>query len=155
MILMPQLNSISAWRGLDTPVDFNLCKELGVEVYEVGAPGGIIVTSPNDFSIEILIPENIDINDQCFLEKFKTYYDKYFDNVEINNNDILINGKKIQGSGSVRANGMYLFMTQVSFEDHFDIINQICQKKSSKQPGIIDSTILSKQMLQEEVLSWL
>lgn len=154
-IFIPTLQKTSIWLGVGSDIDRQLCSDLGLDIFEVGANGGTIVTSPDDFSFEVLFPDFIDVDDRYFLNKFYNFYKKYFDDVVIDGNDILINGVKIQGSGSIQTNEMFMFMCQVSFVDNVETINKICTKNSGKQAGCIDTSVLTKEMIYEEVLSWL
>lgn len=154
-VFIPTLAKTSIWKGLDAMIDRKICYMLDIDVFDVGANGGVIVTSPEDLSLEILIPDNLDVDFNYFLERFYKFYKKYFDDVVIDNNDILINGVKVQGSGYIENNGMFMFLSHISFVDNSKIIGQVCIKTSDKQAGWIDSNVLTKEMLYQEVMSWL
>ena len=51
--------------------------------------------------------------------------------------------------------GMSAITVQVTFEDHNDLITDICTKKSDKVVGYIESDILTREVLEEEVMAWL
>jgi hypothetical protein len=153
-VYIPTASDVFAWHGSET-IDYDLCKSLGVTVYEMRYLGGTIISGPEDFSIAVIIDENTDVTSDYFMNRFYSYFRQYFSNVVLNNNDILINDKKILGSMTRRANGMFIFATQVSFVDRTNLINQICPPDSGKIPGCIDNSILTKEMLKNEVLSWL
>ena len=117
--------------------------------------GGNIVSGPEDFSMGILLPNTIDVSLDYFLVLFADIYKKYFSNVIIDNNDIMINNQKIQGSIFFEANNMFFYGTEITFSDKSNLIQKFCHKEQEKIPGYIDSSILSKDKLQEEILQWL
>ena len=80
---------------------------------------------------------------------------KYFNDVFISGNDILINGMKVLGSMNRRVNGMYIFACQVSYANHLDLINKLCSKSSDKIPGFINKNQMPREVLKNEVLTWL
>lgn len=154
-IWMPIADSVFVWHG-DDAIDEALCEELGVEIYQMpNFIGGNIVSGPSDFSMTVCIPADIDITTEYMLDRLKEIMDKYVDGVTIDGNDFLLNGRKVMGVMNLRVNGMYLFACHISYADHTEYINQICGKKSTKIPGYIDSSLLPKQTLKNEVLAWL
>lgn len=154
-IWIPAADSVFVWHG-DDVIDEALCEELGVKIYQMpNFIGGNIVSGPSDFSMTVCIPADIDISTDYMLGKLKGIMDKYIDGVTIDGNDFLIDGHKIMGIMNLRVNGMYLFACHVSYADHTEYINKICEKKTDKIPGCIDSTKLPKQTLKDEVLAWL
>jgi hypothetical protein len=151
----PIIDKLFVWHGNEY-IDTELCDELGVGIYQMpDFVGGNIVSGPEDLSLAFCIPADIDITTEYILNKLKEIMDKYIDGVTIDGNDFLLNGRKIMGVMNLRANGMYLFACHISYADHTEYINQICGKKSAKIPGHIDSSLLPKQTLKNEVLAWL
>ena len=53
------------------------------------------------------------------------------------------------------TNNLFVWAAQISFSDHSELIQKVCNKKSAKTPGYIDNTKLNKEQLEREVLSWL
>lgn len=154
-IWIPTADSVFVWHG-DDAIDEALCEELGVEIYQMpNFIGGNIVSGPSDFSMTVCIPADIDITTKYMLNRLKEIMDKYIDGVIIDGNDFLLDGRKVMGVMNLRVNGMYLFACHISYADHTEYINQICQKPTEKVPGYIDSSLLPKQTLKNEVLAWL
>lgn len=141
------------WHG-NEEIDLELCNSLDIDILTLDYFGGNIVSGPEDFSMGFLVPKTIDVTFEYVLNRFASFYKKYFDDVVIDNNDILINGNKVQGSICFDGNGMFFFGTAISFTDRTDLIKKICKKESTKIPGFIDSNILSKEVLIKEVNSW-
>lgn len=153
-IWIPTADKVFVWHGNDV-LDRDLCAELGVQVYDMNYIGGTIVSGADDLSFALIIPEDIDISTSYMLLKIKSIMDKYFTDVAIDGNDILINGKKVLGSMQRRVNGMYIFACQIGYADRLKYISQLCSKQSTKAPGFIDSASLPKCRLKDEVLAWL
>lgn len=141
------------WHG-NEEIDLDLCDSLNIDILTLDYFGGNIVSGPEDFSMGFLVPKTIDVTFEYVLNRFANFYKKYFNDVVIDNNDILINGNKVQGSICFDGNGMFFFGTAISFTDRTDLIKKICKKESTKVPGFIDSNILSKEVLIKEVKSW-
>ena len=117
------------------------------------ADNGVIITSNGDLRI-VLITNEIEIEIEYFLNKLKQYLSIFFENVIVDNNDILIDNKKVCGSGFMKINNMNIYMFQITFVDRIELIKKIC-KNSIKEPGFIDSKILSPYKLKDEFISWL
>lgn len=153
-IWIPTADEVFVWHGNDA-LDRDLCTELGVQVYDMNYIGGTIVSGADDLSFALIVPEDIDISTSYILQKIKSIFDKYFANVIIDGNDILITGKKVLGAMQRRVNGMYVFACQISYADRLKYISQLCSKQSAKTPGFIDRGILPKNVLKNEVIACL
>lgn len=143
------------WHGKDEELNRELCKELGYEVIPLDYNGGNIVTGVGDFNFIFVCRKVVNINTQWFMQKFASYFSKFFDDVVCNENDILINGKKIMGSMQRESGTMYEFATQISFVDRSEDIYKICPPTGEKKPSAIPSGYFSCDDLWDEVLSWL
>ena len=153
-IYISHSNGLYAFHG-SLDIDYTLCKELGIQVAELYHQGGTIIGSDKDLGIEIIAPAEVGLNSKIIMAKFYEIISKYVEDVAIDGNDILIEGKKVLGSMERRLGRVYVWAAQISFEDHSEIIKKICNKHSIKQPGYIDSTFLTKEQLQNEVMAWL
>lgn len=153
-VFMPKVDNTIVCFGTEK-VNFDYCKEHNISCYDLRYTGGTIVSSPDDMELHILIPNNIGIDTEYFLNKFCDFYKNYFNDVKINGNDILINGKKVQGIMYLRSGDMWLFGSHISFADNTELVKNICFKEMVKPVGYIDPNILSREVLKEEVLSWL
>lgn len=154
-IWIPTADSVFVWHGNDV-IDEKLCEQLAVKIYQMpDFVGGNIISGPSDFSMTVSIPASIDITTEYMLDKMKSIMDKYIDGIVIDGNDFMLNGRKVMGVMNLRANGMYMFATHVSYIDYTDYINQICQKPAQKIPGFIDEAVLPRDTLKNEVLEWL
>lgn len=153
-IYIPIADGLYAYHGTDI-IDYDLCKELNVRVVELNYQGGTIIGSSEDLSIEIVMPVDIGYEQFLIISKIHEIINSYIDNVSISGNDILINGGKVMGSMMRRVGNVFVWAAQISFGEYYDIIAQICNKKSIKTPSYIDSEKLTKNKLESEVLKWL
>lgn len=151
---IPTADEVFVWHGND-PIDEKICKELGVHIYDMNYIGGTIVSGPEDLSFAVIVPESIDIGTSYILDKIKEIMSKYLDDVVIDGNDILVGGLKVLGSMNRRVNGVYVFACQISYADRLDYIKRLCSKQSVKTPGFINSMLLPKETLKNEVIAWL
>lgn len=153
-IYISTADSLYAFHGSDD-IDYELCEQLGVCVAELYHQGGTIIGDKGDFGIEIVAPKEIGLNTNFILNKFFEIIDKYEDNAVISGNDILINNEKVLGSMCRSVGDVFVWAAQVSFEEHDEIIKQVCQKQSSKKAGRIKHEALTKEVFEKEVLKWL
>lgn len=153
-LLFNENNETFVYRLTDEMND-EYCINNGIPVYDIYADGGTIVVKNGDLSIAIIIPDDIEINSEYILNGIKNILLKYFEHVEVNNNDIMIDNKKCIGSASINKNGMLAFVASCSFSDKTELIRNICTAPSSKIAGYIDSSILSRDRLKEELSLWL
>jgi lipoate-protein ligase A len=80
---------------------------------------------------------------------------KYISNVSVDRNDILVNGEKVSGSMMREVLKSSIWAAQITFGDYSEYIEKICQKPAIKKPSRIISTILTRDLLEEEILAWL
>ena len=138
-------------------INIEYCKQNNIPIYNYGTFGGAVVVSPGDYNIGIVVPAELDLNSNFFLNKITIILNKYFENVKVDNNDILINNKKVLGSAGFGNEEFFFFVAQISFSDKSELIQRICGdiEEGGKQPGYINSNILSSNQLKEELLIWL
>lgn len=138
-------------------INMKYCEDNNIPVYNYGTFGGAVVVSPGDYNIGVVLPLIIDLDSTFFLNNIASILEKYFLNVKVDNNDILIDNKKVLGSAAFGNKDFFFFVAQISFSDKIELIQNICGEidKNGKQPGYIDPTILPAQILKEELLAWL
>lgn len=145
---------IHAYHG-NQPIDYDLCKELDVEVVELKYNGGTIIGSADDLSIIIISPEEVGLTHEFIINKIVEIISQYIPNTTINSNDILVNGEKVSGSMTRTLMGSFVWAAQISFRDYSDYIAKICQKPAIKKPAYIDSSLLTRDQLEKEIIAWL
>ena len=130
------------------------CAECNIPIYPYYTRGGSSVATAGDFLLGICMPKTDGVNEAAFLlEQICSIFRRYSDAVfESNGNDILMNGKKILGSARYAQNGMVVLINYLSFSDKKELIENICLKHSTKQPGYID--FMSRDAFRKEVIEW-
>ena len=147
-------NGIHAYHG-NQPIDYRICRKLGVRVVELGYDGGTILGSADDLSIIIVAPIEAGLNHELIINKYCEIISKYIPNVTIDRNDILVDGNKVCGSMERTIGIVYEWAAQVSFADYSEYISQICNKPPIKTPAYIDSNLLTRDQLEKEIVNWL
>lgn len=153
-IYISTADGLYAFHG-SNDIDYDLCRDLGVCVAEVYHKGGTIIGDKEDFGIEIVAPSYIGLDLQYILNNIYKILNKYIDNISIVGNDFIVDGEKIMGSMERSLGDTYVWAAQFSFGNHDDIIKKICKKKMIKKPGQINQNIISKDILEKEVVRWL
>lgn len=151
-ILMPTTNRLFVWTG-EGDLNKDYCCEHNIEIINLGYVGGTIVTGPQDFSLMITFPNNIDVDTRYILEKFYDFFSERLDNVVIDHNDILVNNKKVLGAMQIYHEHLFVFACEISFSDHADEISHICTKRSEKDPGYISE--FTRETMVRMVKEWL
>lgn len=143
--------------NMKKPLNIEYCEENNIPIYPYNSFGGNIVATEEDYGLVLIFPSSIDISQQFILNKFITLLQKYLNNqFLIQDNDVLMDGKKIIGSGNYSNNGMTFMLFYFSMSDKGNLIFNICgEPMTNKIPGYIDTTILSTQQLKKELLIWL
>ena len=138
------------WNGNGSTFNNHFCEVCGIPVYPLQTGGGTIVSTKGDLNIGICVPERMGMDARFILERLADIFRKHTDKtVEVSGNDVLVDGCKVLGSSTYNGNGMFMFITPVSFSDKTELIANICTKHSEKQPGHID--FMSSAALRQEV----
>jgi len=146
-------NDLFAWTGTDD-FDENKAKEYGMQVHKMDYIGGTMIIDKADLSGAISVSSKLDINFDYFANKFLEFLkSKGEQNVILDNNDILVDGKKVFGGASYRTDDMYVFLFVATFSDNLNIVKEFCPLNKDKMPGFITKT--NSNEMVEEVLSWL
>lgn len=153
-IYIPTEDGIHAYHGNDS-IDYELCKSLGVRVVELNYAGGTIIGSSADLSILMVFPKEMGMNHPTVINKFREIISKYVPNVSRHGNDIMVDGEKVSGSMTRYVGDSFVWAAQVSFADYTEYIQKICNKKQIKKPAYIDSSLLTRDQLEEELIAWL
>lgn len=157
VVLCINNEKIYAWHCNDD-IDTELFNDYGIPIYETGAEGGTILGGPDDLDIAIILSH--DDFDECnFYKYFNSRLATYLSaalpehEVVVDNNDILIDGKKIMGSSIAISDECLLYMAHISFYDFSALAKILCSKESTKTPGCVPAE-LSRATLITELKSW-
>ena len=127
-------------------------EKYNITTYEGGYLGGTIVGGAGDLSIGIFYPRSIDIRNKIILEKIVNILQKYNINALIDNNDILVNNKKVLGAATLETANYYGFVAYIGFNDNADLVIEICGEHD-KKPGFLEG--ITAEQLMEELRQWL
>lgn len=136
--------------------DYAVIEEHGYTPVKLGydSSNGPILSSDGDLRIYLVYPANIILHYDYFSNKIVNFLSRYFENVRLDNNDIMLDNKKIIGGASTIMNNMRIVVFQINFVDKLSDIQAICGI-TNKVPGYIDSSIVSAEDVKNEFLSWL
>lgn len=141
------------------PNDFeniDLLVGYGLEPLKIGytAQNGIIISSDGDLRIFLIYPGEIEILSEHFLGFFRDTLEEVYENVTIDKNDVLIDGKKVIGTVLFPHMNMNVFVAQVTYTSNKALIKEICGE-TAKIPGKIDKTLISPYTLKNRFAQWL
>lgn len=141
--------------GTAINTNFEYCTECNIPVYPYYTNGGSIVATDGDFMFGIIINQINGTREFSFLlEQISYIFKKYSEkNFTVSGNDILMDGKKVLGCTVYKENDMVAIMAYLTFSEKKDLIEKICLKHSTKQPGHID--FMTRDDFCEEVKAWL
>ena len=130
--------------------------EMGYKTIPMGynSENGVILSFDGDLRIYLIVPNNIDVDDITFLLKLKNHFVSLGLNAVVKDNDILIDDKKVCGSGMFSINVMLNIVYQINFTDHIEEIEKICGK-GRKRPGFIPNDIITPEELKDVFVSWI
>ena len=135
---------------------YSIMQNMGYKVVSMGynSENGVILSFDGDLRVYLIVPNTIDVDDITFLLKMKRYFVSLGLNAVVKDNDILVDGKKVCGSGMFSINGMLNIVYQINFTDHIKEIENVCGK-GEKRPGFIPTNILTPETLKDEFISWI
>lgn len=153
-ILFADTTNTIVWNGDNSKFNEIYCLTHGIPVLPLQTVGGTIVSTKGDLNIGICFPRSLDISATDILKSFANIFRKYTDKeVEVEGNDIIVDGYKVMGSTYYFTKETLMFITPVSLTEKTELINNICLKQSSKTPSHID--FMTSELLRQEVLEWL
>lgn len=136
--------------------DYTTIESHGYTPVKLGyeSSNGPILSCDGDLRIYLMFPANIDISYSYFSVKMSQLLSNYYEDVSTDNNDVMVNGKKVIGGASTIMNNMRIVVFQINFVDKLAAIQDICGI-SDKVPGHIDSSVISPEEFKNEFLKWL
>lgn len=121
--------------------------------YDCPPERGNILTFNSDLDVVMFIPDEVSEIYKKITKEIADYLKNYTDKeVVIDNNDILVGGKKVYGFANASDHGYSIGMFHISFTDNDDLIKSLCPE-SSKMPGHID--FMTAEQLFNHIVSWL
>lgn len=137
-------------------LNYDYCSVNNIPIYTYDSFGGNIVATEGDYSLALLVPQSTDITVSFVLENIKRILSKHLKDVTIDNNDILVDGKKVVGITNFGTDDIFFSICHFSMSPKSDLILNICgEPTTNKTPWYIDSDLLTTEELMGEMLSWL
>lgn len=148
-------NETFVFSGENKPYDKEYCEVNNIPIYPLYTPGGAIVSTRGDFSIGICVPDTVCMDVKFILNHLASIFRQYVANVEVDGNDILLNGGKICGSVVYHQNGMFCFAAHFSFNDNSELIERICGGISGSVKPTSKIKGLTVDIFKKELRAWL
>lgn len=153
-VLFVPSNETFVFTGKSKAFDEEYCKENGIAIYPLYTNGGTIVSTSGDFSLVICMPKSICSGTFYVLNKLKGIFDKFMQDVKVDGNDILLDGRKICGSVAYTNSEIFCFAAHFSFKDNSELIEKICGVSGSvKVPTAIKG--MTTENFKTAVSTWL
>lgn len=136
--------------------DTEILEENNLVPLKIGydARNGVIISSDGDLRIYLIYDGSLEVPCDVFMNFLKDVLEEYYDNVVVDGNDIMIDGKKVIGSVAFRYADMNSIVFQCTFTDRVELIREICGV-TPKTPGFIDKNIISPEELRDRFIVWL
>lgn len=143
-------------KGKGAAIDTTYCAEHGIEICPYDGYGGAIVSGKGDYTLTLILPDNIDIDAPVVLNQIRAILLQRFDDVEVQGNDVLLDGKKVAGATTAQADGVMFLGFAISFAAQPEVIAAVCgAPKTGKRIGNINPDVLSREHLKKELVTWL
>lgn len=140
--------------GENAKYDHEYCDENDIPVYPLRAYHGTVVSTPGDLTIGFCFPEILEATIKPISNKLKSIFSTYMNEVDIEGNDISLNGQKICSSIMYHQNGMMCLVYHFSFNDNSDLIKTIFYSSSNIEiPTFIRG--LTSTLFKKVVKLWL
>ena len=116
--------------------DFNreYCREHDIGTVPLGNSGGTIVSNTGDLNVAIICPAKQEDVGGKVQETLAAYLQNRGLNATVDKNDVLIDGKKFCGIGTLTKNGMRLTGIFIAMKDSTDLVKIVCKKPMVKKP---------------------
>ena len=139
----------------DYPYKENM-QNMGYKVVPMGynSENGVILSYDGDLRIYLIVPNTTDVSIDTFLYKINEHLVSLGFNSVVSGNSILVDGRKVCGSGMFSINGMLNIVYQINFTNHSDEIEKVCGKGSIR-PGFIPTDVLTPEELKDVFVSWI
>lgn len=129
----------------------DMAKELNLNTYNIQRKGGAIVASPGDVVYCFLFKDD----DNTITKKLNEFLMRKIGlkniDVQLDGNDLLVNGKKCFGCMKQTVGRMHFIGGHISIDCNLDLIKKVCTKHMKKEPG----GLAEHQVTTNEVVEWL
>lgn len=154
VILHKCLTPCVATGALDT-LDRRQCAMEGLPVGRFRYIAGSIVCFPGDISVCATERGRTSLG-RDLIADFARFLSKRGLNPTMDNNDVMVNGKKVASWGRFSTkNGMCQNDAHFSFRSDEEMIRRVCTKRMEKEPGSLEECGITAQELAEFVEKWI
>ncbi len=148
------IEDLSVNYGNSRDFDIKFCDSQQIPYRYENRSGGCMVLFPGNIITYSVYTSNNFLRQHKFLKDMVSWLKEKDITAATDNNDLMINGKKIVGTVSETLpdpyRGWIYFATQISVNIDAKLINQICLKPTLKVPGALSDYGITT----EEVMEW-
>lgn len=149
------IEDLSVNYGVENDINKEYCDNNNIHYRFEQRSGGCMVLFPGNIITLDVYPADNFLKQHAFMHDFVDYLQTKGINATTNNNDLIINGKKVIGSLSEMLpepyKGWMYFALSVSINIDENLISNVCTKNSVKTPGALSDYGITT----EEVMNWL
>lgn len=152
------VKDLSVQYGNEEDINKDYCKKGGVHYRYENRSGGSIVLFPGNIIFLDIYPTNNFFRQHEFLGDLVKYLQARGIKAVTNNNDIMVDGKKVVGAVSETLVGDYkgwvYFGATISVNADAKLIDQICTKQMNKIPGSLSDYKITTEDMMKFTLDW-
>ena len=156
-VILP-LDELSVNYGIENDINKEFCDKQHIHYRYENRAGGCIVFFPGNIIIHSVYPSTTFLRQHHYVNALVDYLQNKGINAFTNNNDVLINDKKIVGTVSQTLLGSYkgwiYFAAEISINADIELIDQICTKPMNKIPGSLSDYNITTEEIMEFTLNW-
>lgn len=148
------IEDLSVNYGQEGDINKEFCDSNNIHYRYENRSGGCMVLFPGNIITLDVYPTDNFLRQHAYLNELVDYLKSKNINATTNNNDLMIDGKKIIGAVSETLpkpyKGWVYFAVSISINADSDLIDQICLKPMNKVPG----TLSNYGITTEEIFNW-
>ena len=152
------LNELSVNYGRENDANIEFCKKNNIQYRYENRSGGCMVFFPGNIIIHNVYPGDTFLRQHQFVNDFVEWLHEKGIEAKTDNNDVMIDKKKIIGTVSetlpIPYKGWIYFAVQISINIDPYIIFNVCQKPSVKSPGQLSDYNITTEEVMTWILNW-
>lgn len=152
------IEELSVNYGNEEDINKEFCDINSIKYRYENRSGGCMVLFPGNIIIQDVYPTDNFLRQHAFLGDLVEYLQAKGINAVTNNNDIMVDGRKVVGAVSETLQGNYkgwvFFGLSISINADAELIDKICTKEMAKVPGALSDYGISAEEIMEFSLDW-
>lgn len=137
-------------------INKDFCDDNNIAYFRLNRQGGAIVLFPGNIAVDVIYTGTDKKLPYFFREDFITFLHNCNLNVKLDNNDIMVDDKKVAGLVYTEILNKYSYVGMaVSINADIDLINKICTKPMHKIPGALSNYGITTEQIMNWELNWL